>query len=1284
MANNLTDKIILSDIFSTEEIAQLKNDYVEPYPSLFPLDRPIRPRRHIGDYVTFSFPDQTQTYSIIIKKGKSKVTGNCTCDEYIRNLKCRHIAQIVLSIVSELKEEQNEKQLKKQEEKNKKESNKLLKKSLKKPSNKDNSDQIGAPLTDSNIIKKGPYIVKSANNISLPYLYTVIPTMRRFNLKNRSFTKNKETENGFDLLYNHKKDYQILTFYVNTDDDLEVNCSCGNLNSSELCIHALESLYQITDRHRDYSFLKYCQLISEKNELLQKFGLTVKDPESKLFTFTVTPWGNLTIADYPEEIMSVDSINNIEFTKETISWENIQNNFISLDYEIGFYFEIVTKKPTNNPIRIDAFKIETLKNNTPKYIKTSINRKDDLYLLSNLTKKEFDVLMDFSFLKYKPLFAPSSYLSSYSYFCSNYYEPIQTEYLSYFFEKLRLHWQELSEISNLKLCVNSIFSKVNLTDLKLFNSEVQPKFIVEYTENMINLFVEFRDLDNNILLGINDNKQIFEGQLILSGGMLYLINTAEVAQLLKFMPSGKLSFSSQFEGAVISKILMPLMDTYGLELPSKVGYNIREDKMQPAVYLREFQDKYLIIEPRFSYGSFTFDKSENDNVVTEDEGKVIIKRDKTEENNFVDYLQSTNPAFGTQNFQPYFTLPFKDVMKDSWFLNFSKDLLSKNIKIAGFNDLKKFRYNTSTPTWDMKISSGIDWFDVKIKAKWGDQEINVKDIRKAILNGQDFVVLGDGSFGVLPEEWLNKYTNLLKFGIQESDNIQINKRQFNIIDMLFDEIDDNEVMKEINEKKQKLLKIEDIETQPIPSSINATLRPYQETGYQWMQVLDEISWGGCLADDMGLGKTLQTITFLAFVKNKYPGATSLIVCPTSLIYNWENELTKFAPDLKYHIFYGTDRIFTKEHYRDCDIIISTYGIVRNDIELLRSYTWEYVVLDESQAIKNPDAISTKAVQLLNTRNRLILSGTPMQNNTYDIYAQFNFLNPGMLGSRDFFKQEFSNPIDKNGDADAGHLLRNLIKPFLLRRTKSEVAADLPEKTETVLWCEMDKTQKEVYDEYRDFYRHSLMSKIESEGIGKSGIYILEGLLRLRQICDDPRLLKDDNIQVSKGVKIKELIREVEENMGNHKMLVFSQFTEMLALIRQEFDSSRISYCYLDGSTQAKERKHQVEKFQTDDSIKVFLISLKAGGVGLNLTEADYVYIVDPWWNPAVEQQAIDRTHRIGQKNKIFAYKMICKDSVEEKIMKLQQKKLALTKEIVQDDSAFFKKLTREDISYLFS
>jgi non-specific serine/threonine protein kinase len=585
----------------------------------------------------------------------------------------------------------------------------------------------------------------------------------------------------------------------------------------------------------------------------------------------------------------------------------------------------------------------------------------------------------------------------------------------------------------------------------------------------------------------------------------------------------------------------------------------------------------------------------------------------------------------------------------------------------------------------MKTGSGIDWFDLQVKISFGDQEVSLKEVRKAVLSKQNIVVLGDGTFGVLPEEWLEQYGMLLKMGDDQKDgSLRLSKLHFTIIDDLHNEIDDETVLQEIEIKKQKLRDIEAIRTTAISRSIKAKLRPYQVCGFQWLQTLDELGWGGCLADDMGLGKTLQTITFLQCMKEKYKGSTHLVVCPTSLIYNWEAELKKFAPKLKYHIYYGAGREFTDEHFENYDIIITSYGLVRNDMEQLLRFQWHYVILDESQAIKNPDAQTTKAVQLLKSKNRLILSGTPVQNNTFDLFAQFNFLNAGLLGNKEFYKTEFANPIDKYNDADKSKQLRKLVYPFLLRRTKEEVAKDLPAKTETILWCQLPKDQRSVYEDYKNYYRSMLMKKIEEEGMSKAGIYVLEGLLRLRQICDSPQLVKDEEVTTKESIKITELLREIEENTGSHKLLVFSQFTEMLHLIEMALKQKNISFCYLDGSTPAVKRKEQVEKFQSDESVKIFLISLKAGGLGLNLTAADYVYIVDPWWNPAVEQQAIDRTHRIGQTQKIFAYKMICKDTVEEKIIQLQQRKKQLANELVTEDAGFIKKLKKEDVEFLFS
>jgi non-specific serine/threonine protein kinase len=313
-----------------------------------------------------------------------------------------------------------------------------------------------------------------------------------------------------------------------------------------------------------------------------------------------------------------------------------------------------------------------------------------------------------------------------------------------------------------------------------------------------------------------------------------------------------------------------------------------------------------------------------------------------------------------------------------------------------------------------------------------------------------------------------------------------------------------------------------------------------------------------------------------------------------------------------------------------------------------------------------------------------MSGTPLQNNTFDIYAQMNFLNPGMLGSVEFFRQEFAIPIDKFGEREQKEHLKKILYPFILRRTKEQVAKDLPDKTEMVLFCEMEDEQRRIYDAYRNDFRAKIMGTIEEQGIQRSQLTILQGLMKLRQICDSPAILNEEEKFPNHSIKLDELARELTENIGDHKALIFSQFLGMLALIKAKLDELGVKYEYFDGSTSAPDREKAIQGFQNNDETRVFLISLKAGGVGLNLTAADYVYIVDPWWNPAVEQQAIDRTHRIGQTKNIFAYRMICKDTIEDKIMLLQEKKRALAKDLIADDSSFVKALSKEDVEYLFS
>ena len=790
----------------------------------------------------------------------------------------------------------------------------------------------------------------------------------------------------------------------------------------------------------------------------------------------------------------------------------------------------------------------------------------------------------------------------------------------------------------------------------------------------------------------------------------------------------------------LSTIVKPLAETYPVDMGAVIRREVVDLSPQGRVYVSELNENFLLIKPKWLYADMEIEDGDEEETPVETEDTLfVVRRKKEVEKALIEAIRSLHSKFGGQS-NGYFYLNFKEALEKNWFLNFYNKMQQLDIPVLGMNRLRKFKYNTYTPQFEIIAGKGIDWFDLTIRVSYGEQVVPLQELRKAILGKQDYILLADGSLGMLPKEWIEKYGLLMRMGQMKEGGLKLPAIHWTLLEGLgaLAAAGAGALQQELESKKARLQTIAIAREWPVSSAVQARLRDYQLGGFQWMCLLDEMGWGGCLADDMGLGKTLQTLSFLQHLVEHYPEETHLVVCPTSLLYNWEGELKKFVPDLAYHIHYGADREFDEVVFRQAHVIITSYGMVRSDIQHFSRWKFGYVILDESQAIKNPSSQVRKAVQLLQARNRLALSGTPVQNNTFDLFAQMDFLNPGMLGSSDFFRTEFATPIDKNGDKEAAARLRKLVYPFILRRTKEQVAGDLPDKTEMILWCEMGTEQRKIYNSFKEHYRDSILDRIAEEGVGKSSIYILEGLTKLRQICDSPAILReplpaagggerlaaevgmDEGETVVHGrpypnasAKLEELIREIEENTGNqyfspealsgnlasektiddetssdgpvvHKSLIFSQFTSMLQLIREALQAKGIPYLYLDGSMPAEARKKSVQQFQEDETTRVFLISLKAGGVGLTLTAADYVYLVDPWWNPAAEQQAIDRSHRIGQVKKVFAYRMICKDTVEEKILQLQEKKRSLAADLVADESGFVKKLTQEDVAYLFS
>jgi len=578
---------------------------------------------------------------------------------------------------------------------------------------------------------------------------------------------------------------------------------------------------------------------------------------------------------------------------------------------------------------------------------------------------------------------------------------------------------------------------------------------------------------------------------------------------------------------------------------------------------------------------------------------------------------------------------------------------------------------------DLTIKEGNDWFDVQAVARFGNYEVPFIQLRNHILNNIKEFVLPNGEVAVIPEEWFAQYSHLFQFS-EDKKAIRLSKYHVGLLN----DISERTTLT-MDRRLEQLANFDTIEEIEEPRLFNGSLRPYQKAGYNWFHFLQKYRFGGCLADDMGLGKTIQTLAFLQKQKERAEQGegllTSLIVMPTSLIYNWQNEADKFVPELRILVHTGIGRSKEPTIFGQYDLVITTYGIARSDEELLSAFYFNYVILDESQIIKNPASKSFKAVKSLKSKHRLVLSGTPVENSVADLWSQMAFLNPGLLGTYHYFQQEFVQPIEKKKDEEKAKRLQAIIKPFVLRRTKGQVATELPPKSEQVFYCTMGEQQAEQYERVKSEYRNAILENLGDEKAKTPQIALLQGLTKLRQLANHPRMV-DSTFRGESG-KFESVIHTLETVLqrGN-KVLVFSQFVKQLVIFKQYFDKHGVGYAYLDGAT--KNREEVVKQFRENQDTRLFLISIKAGGVGLNLVEADYVFILDPWWNPAVEQQAIDRTHRIGQTRNVFIYKFITKDTVEEKILALQNRKKSIADTLITTEESFIKSLTQADIREL--
>lgn len=584
-------------------------------------------------------------------------------------------------------------------------------------------------------------------------------------------------------------------------------------------------------------------------------------------------------------------------------------------------------------------------------------------------------------------------------------------------------------------------------------------------------------------------------------------------------------------------------------------------------------------------------------------------------------------------------------------------------------------------SFHIEVSSGVDWFELHGKVEYSGSTAQLPQLLEALRRGEAIVRLDDGTFGMLPEEWLRRIGMLAGMGAAEDGHLRFRRSQAGLLDALLATQPEACCDGTFARVRDELRQFERIEAALQPEGFVGHLRDYQRQGLGWMEFLRRFSFGGCLADDMGVGKTAQVLALLETrreLRGAEPVRPSLVVVPRSLIFNWKQEAARFTPRLRVLDYTGAGR--SNADFSAFDVVLTTYGTLRRDAIGLKDAEFDYVVLDEAQAIKNAGTDAAKAARLLRGTHRLALSGTPVENHLGELWSLFEFLNPGMLGAASVFK--LAGGAARNPSEETRRLLAQALRPFILRRTKEQVAPELPAKTEQTVYCELKPVQRQLYDELRQYYRDTLLKRVETEGLEKSKIQVLEALLRLRQAACHPGLI-DRKRSNENSAKLDALLAHLYQVLDEgHKALVFSQFTTLLRIVRDRLEGDGITYEYLDGAT--RDRQAPVERFQNEPNCRLFLISLKAGGLGLNLTAAEYVFLLDPWWNPAVETQAIDRAHRIGQTRQIFAYRLIARHTVEGKILDLQNSKRELASDIISTDNSLIRDLRREDLELLLS
>ena len=757
---------------------------------------------------------------------------------------------------------------------------------------------------------------------------------------------------------------------------------------------------------------------------------------------------------------------------------------------------------------------------------------------------------------------------------------------------------------------------------------------------------------------------------MLLNNKLLVFEKLEASRLTPFMKKEHIVVPKKSEAVYMKSFVL---NTLKQEQVESKGFEIIREQFEPVPVLtvKEGFSTNVAVQLSFRYGEKLF-SIEVLNIrcvsLQERDGNYtfhVFDRDVEKEKRYARLLESVG-------FMPYNLLfqlkeksetPLYSIIET---LKEQRELLCAFELKSEFDD-KQYSFEKISLTADFSVER--DWFDIHGSVQIGSFNIPFTRFRRYILSRTREYVLPDKTVAILPLEWFTRFSEIFRFSHEQDGAIRLKKCYTGIIDVF-------------GEEKAAYLVFNDKIEKEVPAGINAQLRAYQKTGFSWLAYLYENSFGGCLADDMGLGKTLQFLTFFQYVYRDKKAA-SLIVLPTSLLHHWKNEAEKFAPRLLVYLYSGNRRIRSRDigkifdHY---NLILTTYGVMRNDIDYLTQYQFDSVVLDESQYIKNSSSQVYHCVTELKANHFFVMTGTPIENSLEDLWSQLNFVNRDMLGSHSHFKTHFVQPIVEEKDEEMEKRLKKIIKPFILRRTKGEVAVDLPPVIEQMVYCEMSEEQQRVYVSEKSVVRNNLFERITQSGLAKNTILAITALLRLRQLANHPGMVLDT--YSGDSAKIEEVVSRIESlRAEHHKVLIFSSFVKLLQLVEARLQRLDIEYAMLTGET--IQREEVVRRFQEHRSVGCFLISLKAGGVGLNLTAADYVFILDPWWNPAAEWQAINRAHRIGQDKTVMVYRFITLETIEEKIQNLQSEKSKLANTYINTNNPFAD-LELSDVEGLFT